>query len=97
MRNYHPFNRRNTNALEFVYSIDAFDQFEDIRTRVDTDKIKEVLGIHLMSIIYIMFPVALLMATSAVIAFCWAVYDGQLDDLETPQNRILVDDHVDNE
>ena len=45
-----------------------------------------------MSVIYIVLPLALLFAGIAVWAFIWAVRQGQLDDLETPAARILLDD-----
>ncbi|QDU76799.1 Cytochrome oxidase maturation protein cbb3-type [Bremerella volcania] len=47
-----------------------------------------------MSVIYIALPIALLLATLAVIGFVWSVREGQLDDLETPAVRILEDDKV---
>ncbi len=45
-----------------------------------------------MSVIYIIFPLALLIAIIAVITFIWAVRSGQFDDLDTPAARILHDD-----
>lgn len=45
-----------------------------------------------MSVIYIMLPVALLLAAGGVAAFCWAVRDGQLDDLDSAAARMLEDD-----
>jgi cbb3-type cytochrome oxidase maturation protein len=45
-----------------------------------------------MSVVYIALPIALLLALAGVIAFIWAVRSGQLDDLETPSQRILGDD-----
>ncbi len=45
-----------------------------------------------MSVIYIVLPVALLLATIAVIAFIWAARRGQFDDMETPRWRMLFDD-----
>ncbi|MEM7675325.1 MAG: cbb3-type cytochrome oxidase assembly protein CcoS [Myxococcota bacterium] len=45
-----------------------------------------------MSVLYIVLPLALLIAVTAVGAFIWAVHGGQLDDLETPAIRILHDD-----
>ena len=41
---------------------------------------------------YIVLPLALLFAAIAVGAFIWAVRGGQLDDLETPAARMLLDD-----
>jgi cbb3-type cytochrome oxidase maturation protein len=45
-----------------------------------------------MSAVYIALPVALLLAIAGVAAFIWATKSGQMDDLETPGQRILFDD-----
>ena len=45
-----------------------------------------------MEILYVLVPVALLLAGAGVAAFRWAVRDGQFDDLDTPPVRILFDD-----
>ena len=45
-----------------------------------------------MSVLYIAIPVALLLASIAVIAFAYQVRGGQFDDLETPPRRMLFDD-----
>lgn len=45
-----------------------------------------------MSVIFIVLPLAFVLAGCAVAAFIWAVRGGQLDDLETPGERILFDD-----
>lgn len=45
-----------------------------------------------MTVLYVLVPLALLIASSAVLAFLWAARSGQLDDLETPALRILQDD-----
>lgn len=50
-----------------------------------------------MSVIYIVLPMALIFATAAVGAFIWAVRRGQLDDLDTPASRILLDDDAPHE
>jgi cbb3-type cytochrome oxidase maturation protein len=42
--------------------------------------------------LYVVLPLALLVAGGAVAAFVWSVRGGQLDDLETPPRRILLDD-----
>jgi cbb3-type cytochrome oxidase maturation protein len=47
-----------------------------------------------MSVLFIAVPVALLFTTSAVLAFLWAAHRGQLDDLETPPLRMLLDDEI---
>jgi cbb3-type cytochrome oxidase maturation protein len=45
-----------------------------------------------VSAVYIALPVALLLAIAGVVAFIWATKSGQMDDLETPGQRILFDD-----
>lgn len=45
-----------------------------------------------MSVLYIAVPIALLLASGAVAAFAWSVRSGQLDDLETPPWRAILDD-----
>ena len=45
-----------------------------------------------MSAIYIALPLALLLALSGVVAFIWSVRSGQMDDLETPALRILIEE-----
>ena len=45
-----------------------------------------------MSVFYVLVPLALLLAGAGVLAFRWAVRDGQFDDVETPALRILLDD-----
>lgn len=45
-----------------------------------------------MSVLYLAIPIALLLAAAAVIAFAWSVRSGQMDDLETPPWRAILDD-----
>jgi cbb3-type cytochrome oxidase maturation protein len=45
-----------------------------------------------MSVLYIVLPLAILLAIAAVLAFSWAIRTGQMDDLQTPALRILHDD-----
>lgn len=45
-----------------------------------------------MDLIYIILPLALLIAAFALVAFIWAARSGQFDDLETPSRRLLLDD-----
>jgi cbb3-type cytochrome oxidase maturation protein len=45
-----------------------------------------------MITLYVVLPLALLIAGGAVAAFAWVVRSGQLDDLDTPPRRILYDD-----
>jgi cbb3-type cytochrome oxidase maturation protein len=48
-----------------------------------------------MTVLYIVVPLALLVAAGAVGAFIWTVRSGQLDDVDTPPRRILFDDDRD--
>jgi cbb3-type cytochrome oxidase maturation protein len=45
-----------------------------------------------MSVIFILLPLALLLAGVALLVFVWAARSGQFDDLETPALRILHED-----
>jgi len=45
-----------------------------------------------MSVLYIVLPLAILIAIAAVSAFVWMVKGGQLDDLDTPALRMLHDE-----
>lgn len=45
-----------------------------------------------MITLYLVLPLALLVAAGAVAAFAWSIRSGQMDDLETPPRRILLDD-----
>jgi cbb3-type cytochrome oxidase maturation protein len=45
-----------------------------------------------VSVLYIILPLALLVAGGAVLAFTWVVRSGQLDDVDTPPRRMLCDD-----
>jgi cbb3-type cytochrome oxidase maturation protein len=45
-----------------------------------------------MSILFVLVPLALLLATGAVGAFLWAVGHGEFEDLETPALRVIMDD-----
>ncbi len=45
-----------------------------------------------MSILYLALPVALILVTTALLAFRWALRRGQFDDLDTPAVRMLHDD-----
>lgn len=48
-----------------------------------------------MSVIYIVLPLAVLLAACAVLGFIWAARQGQLDDLETPALRVVTDEDGD--
>ncbi len=45
-----------------------------------------------MSILYLILPLMLSIAGTAVAAFIWAARRGQLDDLDTPPLRMLGDE-----
>jgi len=44
-----------------------------------------------MSILFLIFPITLLLSLGAVAAFTWATRGGQFDDLQTPALRALHD------
>lgn len=45
-----------------------------------------------MSVLYILLPLALVIAAAAVGLFVWAAKGGQFDDLESPPLRAILDD-----
>jgi cbb3-type cytochrome oxidase maturation protein len=45
-----------------------------------------------MEVIFIVLPLATLMAGIALFAFFWAAHKGQFDDLDTPSLRAVFDD-----
>ncbi len=45
-----------------------------------------------MIALYIVLPLAILIAGVAVVAFVWSVRSGQLDDVDSPPRRILFDE-----
>jgi len=45
-----------------------------------------------MAVLWIVIPIAFLFAGVAIWAFVWSVRSGQMDDLDTPASRILVED-----
>lgn len=47
-----------------------------------------------MEILYLLVPLAVLIAVLIAAALLWAVRSGQFDDLEGPAHRILMDDDV---
>ncbi|MFI4861382.1 MAG: cbb3-type cytochrome oxidase assembly protein CcoS [Phycisphaerales bacterium JB063] len=48
-----------------------------------------------MSVLYLVIPIALVLAGAGLAAFLWAVRKGQFDDLDTPAVRMLFDDEED--
>ncbi|MBL9031725.1 MAG: cbb3-type cytochrome oxidase assembly protein CcoS [Phycisphaerae bacterium] len=45
-----------------------------------------------MSVLYLVVPMAVVIAGAALWAFIWAVRGGQFDDLDTPGVRAALDD-----
>lgn len=45
-----------------------------------------------MEILYLLIPIAIILAAAMVAGFLWAVKSGQFDDLEGPAHRILMDE-----
>jgi cbb3-type cytochrome oxidase maturation protein len=45
-----------------------------------------------MNILYLLVPLAIVLAGLGAAAFWWAVRNGQFDDVETPAIRMLLDD-----
>jgi cbb3-type cytochrome oxidase maturation protein len=45
-----------------------------------------------MDLVFFLLPASLFLALLAVIGFIWSVRSGQMDDLDTPAQRILFDD-----
>lgn len=45
-----------------------------------------------MEILYLLIPIAVVLAIAMVAGFLWAVKSGQFDDLEGPAHRILMDE-----
>ena len=47
-----------------------------------------------MNIIYLLLPIALLMACGSLAAYLWCATHHQYEDLETPAHRILLEDEI---
>jgi cbb3-type cytochrome oxidase maturation protein len=45
-----------------------------------------------MTVLFIVLPLAVLLAGAAIAGFIWAARQGQFDDLETPAVRVAQDD-----
>lgn len=45
-----------------------------------------------MTVVYVLLPLAVVLALGFVGMFVWATRDGQFDDVRTPQLRVLFDD-----
>ena len=48
-----------------------------------------------MEVIFIVLPLAILLAGAFLVAFLFSARNGQFDDLDTPQIRVLMDDDAD--
>ena len=48
-----------------------------------------------MEILKALIPIALLLGLFFVVLFIWAARSGQFDDLDTPSQRMLLDDEFD--
>ncbi|MBT9558588.1 MAG: cbb3-type cytochrome oxidase assembly protein CcoS [Myxococcales bacterium] len=44
-----------------------------------------------MTVLYVLIPLALIIVAGFVTAFVWSVKNGQLDDTDTPAERMLLD------
>lgn len=49
-----------------------------------------------MEIIFVLLPIALVLAFFFLAAYVWAVKNGQFDDTTTPAYRILIEDSESN-
>jgi cbb3-type cytochrome oxidase maturation protein len=45
-----------------------------------------------MTIVFMLIPIALLLGMTFLVGFIFAAGQGQYDDLETPPNRMLLED-----
>lgn len=45
-----------------------------------------------MNVVWFLIPVSILLGILFLVAFIWSVKKGQLDDMETPAYRMLLDD-----
>ena len=48
-----------------------------------------------VEVIFIVLPLAIVLAAVALSAFFWAVHRGQFDDLDTPRYRAIFEDDED--
>lgn len=44
-----------------------------------------------MNILFLAIPLAMVLGTGLFFGFIWSVKSGQMDDLETPAHRMLID------
>ncbi|MCX6190597.1 MAG: cbb3-type cytochrome oxidase assembly protein CcoS [Bacteroidetes bacterium] len=50
-----------------------------------------------MSVIIILLTVSICIAGAFLLAFLWSVKDGQFDDIQSPAERILFNNKINNE
>lgn len=58
----------------------ASDEFESGESKINMD------------IVFLLLPLAILLAAAFLYGFLWANHTGQLDDLETPAHRAILED-----
>lgn len=46
-----------------------------------------------MTVVFILLPLSLLLGGVFFLGYCWSVKTGQLEDLDTPALRMLVEDN----
>lgn len=46
----------------------------------------------MMAVLYIVLPLAFIVAAAGIFAFIWAARRGEFDDLDTPPLRAIMDD-----
>lgn len=46
----------------------------------------------MMAVLYIVLPLAFIVAGAGILAFIWAARRGEFDDLDTPPLRAIMDD-----
>lgn len=47
-----------------------------------------------MNVLYVLVPLALILAAVGVVAFVWSVRSGQFEDVETPGLRVLFEEEA---
>ncbi len=50
------------------------------------------LGGHIMEMLYIMIPAAILLGLGGLVALIWSIKNGQFEDMEGPKYRIFFED-----
>lgn len=47
-----------------------------------------------MQVVYFLVPIGLFVLTLAIWAFCWAVNNGQFNDMQAPAHQVVFDDQT---